>query len=102
MLVSKSTCKRSMSSCVSLILSSTTTVVMKGHETLREHGSGAPVGGNDFDVPRAASSFGTATRPAAPQGNGLVRAAQSPTSGAPRAPSTPQTHPLRSFFPLLL
>src|SRR5258706_4244667 len=32
---------------------STTTVVMKAHETLRERGSGASVGGYDFDVARA-------------------------------------------------
>src|SRR5260370_42184864 len=81
---------------------STTTVVMEAHESLDERLAGAHVVDNGFDVPTAASFFETATRPAAPQANGLARAAQSPTSGAPRAPSTPQTHPLGRFFPLLL
>src|SRR5258708_16423597 len=83
-------------------LPSTTTVVMKAHESVDERLAGAHVVDNGFDVPTAASSCGTTTRPAAPQANGLARAAQSPTSGAPLAPSTPQTHPLGRFFPLLL
>src|SRR5260370_6401799 len=77
---------------------STTTVVMKVHETLDERVSGARVVGNGCDVPRTASSFGISTRPAAPQANGPVTAAQSPTSGAPPAPATPQAHRLRNFF----
>src|SRR5260370_41453125 len=79
----------------------TTTVVMKVHETLDERVSGARVVGNGCDVPRTASSFGISTRPAAPQANGPVTAAQSPTSGAPRARATRQAHRLRNFFSLL-
>src|SRR5260370_11808141 len=74
---------------------------MKVHETLDERGSGARVVGNGCDVPRPASSFGIRTRPAGPQANGPVTAAQSPTSGAPRARSTRQAHRLRNFFSLL-
>src|SRR5260370_14117103 len=74
---------------------------MKGDETLDEGVSGARVVGNGCDVPRTASSFGISTRPAAPQANGPVTAAQSPTSGAPRARSTRQAHRLRNFFSLL-
>src|SRR5260370_28791930 len=80
---------------------STTTVVMKVHETLDERVSGARVVGNGCDVPRTASSFGISTRPASPQANGPVTAAQSPTSGAPRARSPRQAHRLQNFFSLL-
>src|SRR5260370_11783933 len=74
---------------------------MKVHETLDERVSGARVVGNGCDLPRTASSFGISTRPAAPRANGPATASQSPTSGAPRAPSTRQGHRLRHFFSLL-
>src|SRR6266567_9218313 len=52
----------------------TTTVVIRGHESLDERVAGARVGGLDFDGPRAASSCETSTRPAAPRANARVRA----------------------------
>src|SRR6266581_211570 len=79
----------------------TTTVVMKAHESVDESVAGAPVVDNGFDGPRAAFSCERSTRPAAPQANGPVKAVQSPISGALPAPSSQQAHRLRSFFSLL-
>ena len=75
---------------------------MKAHESVDERVVGAHVVGNGFDVPRTASSGETSTKPAAARANARVRVAQSPTSGAPPAPSTRQAHPFRRFFSLLL
>ena len=44
---------------------STTTVVMKAHESVDESVAGAHVVGNGFDGPRAASSCETSTKPSA-------------------------------------
>jgi hypothetical protein len=82
-------------------LPNTTTVVIKAHESVDERVSGVHDGGNGCGEPRAASSCGRATRPAAPQATEPVTATQSPINGALPAPSAPQTHPLRSFFSLL-
>src|SRR5437763_10028650 len=81
---------------------STTTVVIRGHESLDERVAGARVVGNDFDGPRAASSCETSTRPAAPRANARVRAGLWPTSGALPVRSVQQAHRFPSFFFLLL
>src|SRR5450755_2530502 len=81
---------------------STTTVVMRAHETWDESVVGAPIAGNGFDEPRTASSCETATRPTAARANARVRAEQSPTSGALPARSTRPAHQFLHFFFLLL
>jgi hypothetical protein len=85
-----------------LCSTSTTTVVMKAHESVDERVVGAHVVGNGCDGPRAASSCETSTKPSAARANARVRVAQSPTNGALPAPSTRQAHPFLHFFSLLL
>src|SRR5438876_4798430 len=84
-----------------MILVSTTTVVMRAHESVDERVAAAPVVGNGCDGPRAAFSCERATKPAAPRANGRVRAVQSLTSGALPARSTRQAHQFPRFFFLL-
>src|SRR6266481_8376406 len=79
-------------------LSSTTTVVMKAHESLDARVAGARVVGNGFDGPRVASCVERSTRPAAPRANAQVRAAQWPTSGALPVRSTGPAHRFPCFF----
>lgn len=78
-------------------LPSTTTVVMKVHESV----AGVHVAGNGFDGPTVASSSERSTRPAAVRATAPVKEAQSPTSGALPAPLARQAHRfLHFFFPL--
>src|SRR5260221_2699021 len=77
---------------------STTTVIMRAHESVDERVVGGRVAGNGFDGPRVASCVGTPTRPGAPRANARVKAAQLPISGALPARSTQQAHRLRNFF----
>jgi hypothetical protein len=80
---------------------STTTVVMKAHESWDESGACAHIVENGFDGPRTASSCETVTRRASARANARGRAGQWPTSDALPAPSTRQAHRFRNFFFLL-
>src|SRR5438034_10446939 len=80
----------------------TTTVVMKARGSVDESVAEARVVGNDCDEPTAASCVETVTKPVAPRATARVKAGQSLTSDAPRAPSARQAHRLWSFFFLLL